>query len=261
MIEHDHDHAGGQLCQEGGEAQGETGGRYPGPKPHPDQMEPLCLTAAVGRHDQETDDGGEARGQDGAEDPHPKGEDEYIVQDHIGQAPDDGGHHGAPGPSVIADIAEEDVVAYKGRREQEHDLQIGVGHPKHLVVRPHGPGERGGEKEADQDEQGGEGQTEVERLGEHDVRGPLVIPAPVDGKPGGAPHPQHEARAVDEIIDGDGDIEGGQTVCPQTLGHKEGVRQDVAGDGQHTQHAQGAILKKDTEGSCLFGHGNDLLFA
>ncbi len=58
-------------------------------------------------------------------------------------------------------------------------------------------------------------------------------------KPGGAAHAQQQADAVDDVVDRDGQVQRGQALAAQTLGHKEGIRQNVAGHRHHAQHAEG----------------------
>lgn len=105
---------------------------------------------AVDGQDHHADDGGHAGGQRRTEDAQPKGEDEHIVQNHIGQAAQHHGGHGQLGRAVVADKAEKQVVEQKHGGEQQNDLQVGGGHFKHGAVGTQQAGQGAGQQQAHQ---------------------------------------------------------------------------------------------------------------
>ena len=49
---------------------------------------------------------------------------------------------------------------------------------------------------------------------------------------------------MDEVVDGDSQIQGGQPGSAQALGHEESVGQDVAGHRDHAAGAEGGVADK-----------------
>ena len=73
-----------------------------------------------------------------------------------------------------------------------------------------------GAEQAKQEEGDGEEDGQKKHAGEHPGSAAGVPPALMNGVFGGPAHPQHQAGAVDEVVDGDGQIQGGLT---DTNGH------------------------------------------
>ena len=243
-VKDDHGDAGGHLRQQRRKAQRDVGAHHRCAQAGAGQVEALALFEPVRRHDEDADDRGEAGGQNGAEDAHPHREDKDVVQHDVGEAAGDGGGGGKLRVAVVADEAEEEVVEDEGGGEQDHGLQVGIGHVKDGLVRTKKEDQLVGKEQADQKKDNGKSKTEVDGVGEHDVGFVLLAAAFADGKAGRAAHAQHQPDAVDKVVGGNGQIERGKAVCPQTLGDKEGVRQDVTGHGEHAEDAEGRIFGK-----------------
>ena len=187
----------------------------------------------MGGHDHNADNRGEPRGKHRAENAHVAGEDKHIVQNDVGEAAGGGGRHGQGGAAVVADKAHQHGVEDKGGGKQQQHPQIGVGHSGHLTLRPQQTGQRPGEQQARQHKQQGDARGQPDAVGEHVVGRLVFPPAFADGVFGGSAHAQHQPGAVNKIIGRDGQVQGRQPGGAQTLGHEKGVRQNVAGDGQH----------------------------
>ena len=101
----------------------------------------------------------------------------------------------------------------------------------------------------------GEGQTgngkkraqekgQAQRLGESAVAALFVPLSPADGIADAAAHAQHQPQTVDQAVNRQSQVEGGQSLGSHGPGNKEGVRQDITGDSQHSQHIQAGIPGK-----------------
>ena len=196
------------------------------------------------KQDEDAQHGGHPGGQHRTEDAHPHGENKDVVQHDVGQAACCSGQHGQPGVPVVADEAEQHVVDEGGGGEEEQHLEIGPGHLKHSLVGPQEDGDPMGAEQAQQEEGDGEEDGQKKHAGEHPGSAAGVPPALMNGVFGGPAHPQHQAGAVDEVVDGDSQIQGGQPGSAQALGHEESVGQDVAGHRDHAAGAEGGVADK-----------------
>lgn len=98
-----------------------------------------------------------------------------------------------------------------------------------MAFRPQRPGdglrpEESGAEEAQSGSQGAE-----EGGGKDPVSSRPVLLGAEDGIAGCAADAEQHAQPVDEAEYGDGEVEGGQAIGPQPVGHKEGIRQDGPG--------------------------------
>ena len=128
------------------------------------------------------------------------------------------------------------MVEEKTGREEEYRAQIDSAQRQCVGISPQqqsdGPGTEGSQQSQDdpQPQPGEQGQ------GKGAV-GPIFIPLiPADGVAGGAPDAQQDAQSVDEPENGNSQIEGRQPVGAQPVGHKKGVRHNVAGQPKGSQH-------------------------
>jgi hypothetical protein len=81
----------------------------------------------------------------------------------------------------------------------------------------------------------------------------------VDGVMGGSADAQHGANVKDQIINGQSQIQGGQTAGAQSVRNKKGVRQDVAGESQGANGVQGGIPSKLAADGMVFHRGDSFL--
>ena len=191
--------------------------------------------------DAQADDGRQAGGKYGAEHPHAQREDEQVIQHHVGQAAGDHGGHGELGIAVVSHKADYNVIEQKGGRKQQQGAQIGFGHGKDGAVRPQKPGNGLGKQKPRQHKDHRQHRPQQQGMGENLVDAAGLLPPQGDGILGGASHSQHQSGAVDEVVHRNGQIQGGEAVGPQPLGHKEGIGQNVAGQAHHPQYIKGSI--------------------
>ena len=180
--------------------------------------------------------------------PHAQRENEHIVQHDVHQAAGEGGGHGPAGGTIVAHEAEHQVVEQKDRRKHEQHPQIGAGQLAHMALAAQQPGEAGCPQRPQQKKEHGGAHSGLNCRGEHTVGVLVLALAGQKRELGGPAHAQHQAGAVHDVVQGHRQVQRGQAVRPDALGHKKGVGQNVERQPQHCRHVQrdvaGVFLKR-----------------
>jgi len=90
-----------------------------------------------------------------------------------------------------------------------------------LATGPREGGDPMGAEQAQQEEGDGEEDGQKKHAGEHPGSAAGVPPALMNGVFGGPAHPQHQAGAVDEVVDGDSQIQGASPAVPRPWATKK----------------------------------------
>ena len=205
------------------------------------QAEAALPPQHVRQQDAHADHRRKARGEHRPKDPHPAGEDKEVVQRHVGQARAHRGQHGQARIPIVAHKADQHRVEQKRRREQQQHLQIRPRHVEDLFIRAQQARDlrRKQQPRRDEGDRGDPRQQQRHGIGAV-ARLPLAL-ACADGELRRAAHAQHQPHAVDQVVDGDGQVQRGEPRGPQSLGDKERIRQNVARGAQRAQRAQGRV--------------------
>ena len=198
--------------------------------------------------DDQPQNGGTAGGQHRTEHPHAQRKNEHIVQQDVHQAAGERGGHGPAGGAIVAHKADHQVVEQKDRRKHQQYPQIGAGQLPHMALAAQQPGEAGCAQCPQQEKEHGGTHGGLNRRGKHTVGVPVLALAGQKRKLGGPAHAKHQAGAVHDVVQGHRQIQRGQTVGPDALGHEKGIGQNVKRQPQHCRYVQrdiaGVFLKR-----------------
>ena len=172
-------------------------------------------------------------------------ENKDIVKQDVRKAPREHGGHGKPRPAVTAGKADENVIEEKGGCAEQEHAQVSAGIRKGGCIRTEQMRDRIAPKAAGQHKSECEHRSHAKAVGEGHAAG--FSTAPVEDKVHCPAAPEHQSAAVDEAVDRNGQIQGGQSGFAECTGNEPCIGKNIAGQPEHAKHAERHIADEFAE--------------
>lgn len=218
----------------------------------PPEMEAVPFFHYPGGQYRQADHRRQSGGKGCAEHPAPQRIEKQVIQQDVGKAARQHSRHGQPPSAVVTDKGQQDIVEQEAGGKAENGAQVNGGHLQGVAVRPHPKPHRLRQKDPRQYEQRPRAPAQHQGSGKGPVRFLRRAARLQHGVTGGPADAEHKPDAVEQAVQRDRQVEGGQTVRPQPVGHKKGIRQKIAGQPQHPQGVLGQYTQDGRKGDCRF---------